>query len=269
MEFSRINRRTAIASSLLAVNLPGIVLTAARREPRAIWPPRGKHPLTKKTQFVLLDLDVRFLPNAPAQKPPPGPSVTPPPTSYPDPEINHHNDGFKIVWIDKSIYPADLPDGWYNPYTSIPPDIPASWLEPVNFYDGTIHYRIDVAEKPDQRTLTSLISRITTDTHEGTHNIWLGHGVVTFDRKGFHHFEQPVKAFRPMVPRTGFRFNGKVAELQLCVADSRGAIVHKWVEQSNNSYMGSPDLALYLPLKVRYTAVVVAGGARFDKPAWW
>ncbi|MCX6628794.1 MAG: hypothetical protein NTW28_14330 [Candidatus Solibacter sp.] len=225
--------------------------------------------MTKRTQFVLLDLEVRFLPNSPAKQPAPGPSVKPPATSYPDPQINHHNDGFKIVWIDMSIYPADLPDGWYDPYTAVPPDIPASWLEPVNFYDGTIHYRVNVMEKPDSKTLTSLISRVTTGTHEGTHNVWLGHGVVTFDRKGLHRFEQPVKAFRPFIRNTQFRFDRRIDELQLCVADSRGAMVHKWVEQPNDRYEGSPDLALYLPLKVRYTAVVVAGGAAFARPSWW
>ena len=270
MKTTLATRRAAIAGALGAAASHGVAVAAERAAPpKAVWPPLGKNPLTKNTQFVLLDLEVRFLPNSPATQPPPGLSVTPPPTNFPDPAINHPNDGFKIVWIDKSIYPADLPDGWYKPYTAIPPDIPDSWLSPVNFYDGSIHYRVDVMEKPDNKTITNLISRITTDTHEGTHNVWLGHGVVAFDRAGLHHFEQTVKAFRPFIRKTQFRFDRRIAELQLCVADSRGAIVHKWVEQPHNSYEGSPNLALYLPLKVRYTAVVVAGGAKFDKPAWW
>jgi hypothetical protein len=201
--------------------------------------------------------------------PAPGKSFTPPPANYPHPEINHPNDGFKIVWIDKSIYPTDLPDGWYDPHTSIPPDIPSSWISPVNFFDGLIHYRVDVLSKPNHRTLTSLLSRITTDTHEGTHNVWLGHGVVTFDKPGLHHFQQPVKAFRPFIRNSKFNWNHPVAELQLCVADSRGAIVHRWVEQPHNAFEGSPDLSLYLPLHVRYTAVVSAPGAPFSPPAWW
>jgi hypothetical protein len=173
------------------------------------------------------------------------------------------------VWIDKSVYPDDLPDGWYQPHQQTPADVPNNWYEPVNFYGGVVHTRVDVVEKPNDKTLTSLIARITTDTHEGTHNVWLGHGVVTFDDKGVHRFEQPVKAFRPFIRNTKFRFDHKVAELQLCVADSRGAVVHKWVEQPHLAFEGTPDLALYLPLKVRYTSVVVAAGATFRKPAWW
>jgi len=57
--------------------------------------------------------------------------------------------------------------------------------------------------------------------------------------------------------------------MQLAVTDLRGAIVHRRVEQGNNKFEGSPNLALYLPLKVRYTAIVVAKGAEFKKPSWW
>jgi len=45
--------------------------------------------------------------------------------------------------------------------------------------------------------------------------------------------------------------------------------VHRNVEQAHNAYDGAPNLALYLPLKVRYTALVTAPGASFEKPVWW
>lgn len=42
------------------------------------------------------------------------------------------------------------------------------------------------------------------------------------------------------------------------------------IEQGERSkFEGSPNLSLYLPLKVRYTAIVVAKGAVFQQPAWW
>jgi hypothetical protein len=241
----------------------------ASEAPRAIWPPKAKHPLTTPTQFVLLDKVVRFLPHSPKENPGPGMSFKAPAASYPDNEVNHPNDGFSIVWIDKGIVPKDLPDSWYSPHLSIPPDVPQSWKAPVNFFGGKIYYRVDVMEKPDDKTLTSLLSRICTENHEGTHNVWLGHGVVTFDKAGLHHFEQPVMAFRPFVRYTRFSWEKPVAELQLIVADSRGAVVHKWVEQPHNAFEGSPNLGLYLPLKVRYTAVVVAEGEQLEAPAWW
>jgi hypothetical protein len=56
--------------------------------------------------------------------------------------------------------------------------------------------------------------------------------------------------------------------MQLAVTDQRGAIVHRRVEQGHNKFEGSPDLSLCLPLKVRYTAIVVAG-AKLTPPSGW
>jgi hypothetical protein len=57
--------------------------------------------------------------------------------------------------------------------------------------------------------------------------------------------------------------------MQLAVTYQRGAIVHRRVEQGHNKFEGSPDLSLYLPLKVRYTAIVVAKGATLTPPSGW
>jgi hypothetical protein len=248
--------------------LGGLIARDARaarpvRPPPAVWPPKGKHAATSATQFVLLDKTVRFLPNAPEKELKPGESITPPVEKYPDNEVNMHNDGFHIAFIDNPKEP------YWKPDKIKPADIPDSWYAPTNFFDGTIHYRVEVLEKPDDRTLTSLLSRVTTEIHEGTHNVWLGHGVVTFAASGLHHYEQPVKAFRPFIRNTKFRFDKPLYELQLIVADNRGIPVHKWVEQGKNPYEHSPDIKRYLPLKVRYTAIVVAQGAKLRAPAWW
>lgn len=134
----------------------------------------------------------------------------------------------------------------------------------------TIHYRVEVFEKPDTNTVTSLLCRVTTGDFEGTHNVWFGHGVVAFRDRGVHHFAQPVIARRPFIANTKFDFNQPLFAMQLAVTDLRGMIVHRRVEQGERSkFEGSPDLSRYLPLKVRYTAIVVAKGAEFQKPAWW
>ena len=64
-------------------------------------------------------------------------------------------------------------------------------------------------------------------------------------------------------------FDQPLFAMQLAVTDQRGAIAHRRVEQGDNQFKGSPDLSLYLPLKVRYPAIVVAKGAEFKKPSWW
>jgi hypothetical protein len=79
-----------------------------------------------------------------------------------------------------------------------------------------------------------------------------------------------VLARRPFIASTKFDFSQPLFAMQLAVTDLRGMIVHRRVEQGErNRFEGSPDLGRYLPLKVRYTAIVVAQGAEFQKPSWW
>jgi len=219
------------------------------------------------TQFVLLDTLIRFVPAAFAEARFPeedAPQVIEWRQKYTDGEINFPDDGFRVVFT----HPRHA---FHNPSRHHrSPEIPDSWLAPVNFHDGTIHYRVHVLEKPDTNTVTSLLCRVTTGDFEGTHNVWFGHGVVAFREAGVHHFEQPVLGRRPFIANTRFDFSQPLFAMQLAVTDLRGMIVHRRIEQSERTkFEGSPDLSLYLPLKVRYTAIVVAKGAEFRKPAWW
>jgi len=228
----------------------------------------GKSPHVDSTnQFILLDTLIRFVPAAFEEAKFPeadAPQVIEWKKKYPDGEINFPDDGFRTVFTHPK-------HAYHNPsrhYRS--PEIPESWIAPANYYDGTIHYRVEVLEKPNTNTVTSLLCRVTTGDYEGTHNVWFGHGVVAFREKGVHHFAQPVLARRPFIADTKFDFSQPLFAMQLAVTDLRGKIVHRRVEQgARDKFEGSPDLSLYLPLKVRYTAIVVAEGAEFKKPAWW
>ena len=227
----------------------------------------GKSPHVDSTnQFVLVDTLMRFVPAARMEEKFPGaddPLVLEWRAKFKDGAINFPDDGFRTVFTPTN-------DSHFNgtrQYRS--PEIPDSWVAPVNFYDGKIHYRVEVVEKPNTNIVTSLLCRVTTGEFHGTHNVWFGHGVVAFREPGLYHFEQPVLARRPFIRDSKFRFDQPLFAMQLAVTDQRGAIVHRRVEQGNNKFEGSPDLSLYLPLKVRYTAIVVAKGAEFKKPSWW
>lgn len=219
-------------------------------------------------QFTLIDHLARFCPGAPEKPAPWGAPPTPKPAPWPydfrDEPINHLGDGFKIVWIDPR-------EPYWHPRmeTARTPDLPDSWTRPTDFRDGTAHYRIEVFEKPNDTQPTTLLSRLTTDVHHGTHNVWLGHGVCVFTTKGTHYFSQPVYAHRPFTRESRFNWDRPVYELQLVVSDLRGAVVHRFIEQAHNTYDGAPDLSLYLPLKVRYSAIITAPGQSLEKPSWW
>ncbi len=183
-----------------------------------------------------------------------------------DPTAHIHSltptDGCEVIYVPEG-------ERRWQPRMKKYPSWPDNWIEPVNYRDGTIYFRLEVLEKPDERTITQVISRLTTDTYEGTHNIWLGFGACAFRRKGVHYFGQRVLAHRPMIPNVQFNWEHPIHAFQLVVVDGRGVPVHRRLEQGRNSFQGSPDLALYLPLELRYSAIVVAPGATLDKPTWW
>ncbi len=255
----------AIGTMLFAA---GALAAAEIRSPfEAAAHATGKSPHVAATnQFVLIDTLLRYVPAARTEEKFPGPddpAVLEWRGKFKDGALNFPDDGFRTVFTPTN-------DSHFNEsrqYRST--EIPDSWLAPVNYYDGKIHYRVEVMEKPNNNIVTSLLCRVTTEEFHGTHNVWFGHGVVAFRQPGIYHFEQAVLARRPFIRDSKFRFDKPLFAMQLAVTDQRGAIVHRRVEQGNNKFEGSPDLSLYLPLKVRYTAIVVAQGAEFKKPSWW
>lgn len=171
-------------------------------------------------------------------------------------------DGFEVIYVPEG-------ERRWQPRMKRYPSWPESWRRPVDYFRGKIYYRLEVFAKPNDTTITHVISRLTTDTYEGTHNIWLGFGACAFQTTGVHYFEQPVMAFRPMIPGVQFNWEHPIHAYQLVVTDGRGVPVHRRLEQKHSQYEGAPDLSRYLPLDLRYTAVVVPPGAKFQPPAGW
>jgi hypothetical protein len=144
-------------------------------------------------------------------------------------------------------------------------EIPDDWTTPVNYAQGTLQVRIEVLEKPNDTITSGLILRLITEKHGGNHSIWFCSETCKFNRTGIFHFSEPVAAGkRHYGPH--FRFDRPLYEAQLIVTDDARGIVHKGWERG---WKGEPDLTAYLPLKARFSAIVVAPGSTFAPPAWW
>ena len=117
----------------------------------------GKSPHVDSTnQFVFVDTLVRFVPAAYEEAKFPetdAPRVIEWKAKFPDGAINFPDDGFRTVFSHTN-------HAFWNPsrqYRS--PEIPDNWFKPVNFYDGKIHYRVEVFEKPDDQTVGAALPR--------------------------------------------------------------------------------------------------------------
>lgn len=226
---------------LLAARSPAhLALSAEIQSPyeRAAAATAKSPHVDSKNQLVLIDTQVRFVQAAFEEQKFPKPNVPQViawKKKYSDGEINSPVDGFRTVFSHTN-------HAYWNPTRQIrSPEIPDSWLAPVNFYDGKIHYRVEVFEKLDNETVTALLSRVTTGEFEGTYNVWFGHGVVVFRDYGVHHFEQSVIARRPVIRDTKFDFDEPLFAMQLAVADLRGKIFHRRIEHSESTkFEGGP-----------------------------
>ncbi|HEX8277693.1 MAG TPA: hypothetical protein VF540_03330 [Segetibacter sp.] len=141
-----------------------------------------------------------------------------------------------------------------------------NWLTP-NYKDGEMHVRVEVLEKPNDTTTSSILCRICSGPHhDRTQNRRFGIGKVLFNRKGVYHFSFPVSDGVSLTQPDHFKWDSSYTLIQVVCADPKGQMVSKW-ENDLGTFAGFK--ADYLPLKVRYTAILVPKNQRFKKPKSW
>jgi hypothetical protein len=154
-------------------------------------------------------------------------------------------------------------DGFWGDWVMSPVE---NWLSPTDYYNGQAFIRIEVFEKPDDTTQTSIILRIGSGKHhERAQYIRLGVKRVIFTKMGVHYFNMSIKDALPLTVEE-FKWDSPMKFIQLVVADKNGQMISEW-ESDLGTYLA--EKRNYLPLKIRYSSVLVPGGSKFKKPSWW
>lgn len=142
-------------------------------------------------------------------------------------------------------------------YFPIPPDVPENWKSPFNFHDGTIHFRLEVVDKPSDLAVNYQLcvfqDRHSRDKHacDGTRR-FTGCGVLEW--KG-----SPASMWQSKV----IDWSRKLMDMMLVIKDGAGRPVDDRYG-FGGKWEGSPDFSLYFPMTVRFTAVAVAKGGSYN-----
>ncbi len=170
----------------------------------------------------------------------------------------------QLVLVDEHFhYEAD---GFAKPRDARSPG-PRHWLTPFDYRRGRAHIRVEVFAQPVGGPPTSILCRLCSGPHhDRAQNLRLGIGVVIFNGVGVHRYEQAVSDARPLVEPGAFRWNAPVTEVQVPVADVGGQIVSKW-ESDLGVFSGAMED--YLPLRVRFSAILTPAGVEFCPPDFW
>jgi hypothetical protein len=144
---------------------------------------------------------------------------------------------------------------------------PANWIRPVNYRDGVAHIRIEVLNKANDTTPTSVLCRVGSGEHaERAKVIRIGFQKTLFKKPGLCSFEQDVCDAEPLIKPGTFDWDKRPTLLQIVVTDPNGQMVSKW-EHDLGTFTG--EMKDYFPLKIHYTVIVTAKDAVFEKPGWW
>ena len=144
-------------------------------------------------------------------------------------------------------------------YFPLPPDVPDNWKSPHNFHEGTIHFRLEVIDKPSDLAVNYQLC-VFQDRHSADKHAC--DGTRTFTDPGVLEWKgSPAAMWQSKV----IDWSRKLMDLMLVVKDRGGRPVDDRYG-FGGKWEGSPDFSLYFPMTVRFTAVAVSRGGVY-KPA--
>jgi hypothetical protein len=161
----------------------------------------------------------------------------------------------QFVLLDRDIT-------WDGSNGRITPDWqgPTNWVSPVNYRDGTIHFRLDVTEKPTNWEAKLQICK------------WDGH--ETCSRSNTCTFKSTGLKFCKNSPPDWWEKDGTMSDWTVQKKMSiilRGNVDGNggWAQNGDASYMIGPAIMDHVPIKMHFPAIVVSKGATLNEPAGW
>jgi len=140
-----------------------------------------------------------------------------------------------------------------------PPHIPASLESPVDYRGGHIDLFLDVREKSTAEPVNVLL-RLLVRRHARETCTVIGYRRAIVRTPGEYHFAERITETRPMTDPTEFSWNLPLYQAQLVLADTAGQMIHTQYETDIGLFHGHPDLARYVPLRMRFRAILHPDG---------
>ncbi|MFZ3384619.1 MAG: DUF1349 domain-containing protein, partial [Candidatus Methanoperedens sp.] len=142
------------------------------------------------------------------------------------------------------------------------PGIPNNLVSPINYAGGKLHQRLEVLSKPTNKIVTYKYCIFQDEIISDRHSCSSGSGLLKFSGLGTYTSNMLMTS---LYQYGNNNWSKKFLTNMLVVGDANDKPVDDrpdWVGQ----WIGSPDLSLYYPMKVRYTAIIVPPGG--EEPVW-
>jgi hypothetical protein len=141
----------------------------------------------------------------------------------------------------------------------VPKGVPIDWQSPTNFDKGKIYIRVSVLQKPTKIPVRYMLY-LMSGGHGDEYRAVIGHNLVQFSEPGTYTFEQPLQSIDGY---ENIHWGQPLDEMLVSVWDQHNFPVDtRWGH--GGKWEGSPNIELYYPMKVHYTAVVVAENGTFQ-----
>lgn len=142
---------------------------------------------------------------------------------------------------------------------NLPKQVPTNWKYPVNYCNGKVHIRVEVLSKPTKAKVKYMLYLLS-GGHGDEYRAVIGHNLVEFTEPGVYEFEENVSS---IFDYEHINWEQPIDEMLVSVWDKNNfPIETRW--HHAGKWEGSPNISLYYPLKVHYTAVVVPEGGEFQ-----
>jgi hypothetical protein len=144
-----------------------------------------------------------------------------------------------------------------RPQAAFPLDtgVPADWAAPVDYATGTVHFRLEILDKPTGTAIRYQPCLERSALRACAPAQLLSDSGAT---RAVYTWSQPLVQWTP----AGMGWTTRPDRLVLLLQDAYG----RPVAPSADNWVGQPFLSLYYPMRVRFSAALTALGAAF--PGW-